>query len=551
MSYLALYRKYRPDTFSKMVGQTAVIQALQNQVKYNQVGHAYLFCGTRGTGKTSTAKVFARAVNCLNPKDGNPCNECELCREAESGFNLVEIDAASNNGVENIRDLREEVQYTPSKGKYKVYIIDEVHMLTQSAFNALLKTLEEPPEHVIFVLATTEPHKVLPTILSRCQRYDFKRITTAEIADHLLSVCAQEAIEADRDALQYIASIADGGMRDALSILDQCHAYYMHDCITLDKVRDVLGAVDTRIFTQMTDALYQQNAGALLQTVDQVFAEGRDALQFVNAWNGYLRNVLVSSVLKDHGRDLIEVDPEQMDRIRNQAGQISAEQLTYYIEELAKLEAKLKGVTQKRVILEVGLIRLLRLEQEGTEHNARGPIREVVREVIREVPVAVSQEATAKAERMSGSFDGRSGSADAPRVSKEQSKEMNRKPVSAAPDSAGTMAPSGGIAKVIAKWPEIRKKILVQWPSFYTLNLMRLEPGRGEDELVLKSPKAIYCTQLEMKDGEKLKLIANEIQETTGIQVRLKTVSEERQKIHTGDLSDIMNQIHTDVNWRN
>lgn len=539
MSYLALYRKYRPDTFSKMVGQTAVIQALQNQVKYNQVGHAYLFCGTRGTGKTSTAKVFARAVNCLNPKDGNPCNECELCREAESGFNLVEIDAASNNGVENIRDLREEVQYTPSKGKYKVYIIDEVHMLTQSAFNALLKTLEEPPEHVIFVLATTEPHKVLPTILSRCQRYDFKRITTPEIAGHLLNVCAQEGIEAEKEALNYIAAIADGGMRDALSILDQCHAYYMHDTITLEKVRDVLGAVDTQVFTQMTDAMIQQDTGALLQTVDKVFAEGRDALQFITAWNGYLRNVLVSRVLKERGRDLIEADPHQLDRIQRQAEQINESQLTYYIEELAKLEAKLKGITQKRVILEVGLIRLLRREDEEGVSRTSMPIREVVREVVREVPVRVESESKPKNEV--------------------------HKPVSAAPNASagitaaaesdgraiGVTAPSGGIAKVIAKWPEIRKKILVQWPSFYTLNLMRLEPGRAEDELVLKSPKAIYCTQLEMKDGEKLKLIADQIQETTGIQVRLKTVSEERQKVHSGDLSDIMNQIHTDVNWRN
>ena len=363
MSYLALYRKYRPLTFSEMVGQKAVIQALQNQVKFGQLGHAYLFCGTRGTGKTSTAKVFARAVNCLNPVDGNPCNECELCREAESGFNLVEIDAASNNGVENIRDLREEVQYTPSKGKYKVYIIDEVHMLTQSAFNALLKTLEEPPEHVIFVLATTEPHKVLPTILSRCQRYDFKRITTDEIAEHLADVCEKEGIAADEDALHYIAAIADGGMRDALSILDQCHAYYMHDSITLEKVRDVLGAVDSQIFTQMTEALINEDAGALLQAVDQVFSEGRDALQFVSAWNGYLRNVLVSRVLRDKGADLIEADPEQLGRIVEQAGQISSEQLTYYIDELAKLEAKLKSVTQKRVILEVGLIRLLRQEE--------------------------------------------------------------------------------------------------------------------------------------------------------------------------------------------
>ena len=529
MSYLALYRKYRPMTFSEMVGQKAVIQALQNQVMFGQLGHAYLFCGTRGTGKTSTAKVFARAVNCLHPVDGNPCNECELCREAESGFNLVEIDAASNNGVENIRDLREEVQYTPSKGKYKVYIIDEVHMLTQSAFNALLKTLEEPPEHVIFVLATTEPHKVLSTILSRCQRYDFKRITTAEIAEHLVDVCEKEGIQADKDALHYIAAIADGGMRDALSILDQCHAYYMHDSITLEKVRDVLGAVDTQIFTQMTDALIQQNVGSLLQTVEQVFAEGRDVLQFITAWNGYLRNVLVSCVLKESGNDLIEADPEQMSRINKQAKEISSDQLSYYIEELAKLEGKLKSVTQKRVILEVGLIRLLRQEEDQGNAVVRPPVREVVREVIREVPQPRETAA----------------------VPEVKPKIESPKPVSAAPSSEPVSAPSGGMAKVIAKWPEIRKKILVQWPSFYTLNLMRLEPGRNENELVLKSPKAIYCTQLEMKEGEKLKLIANQIQEATGVSVHLKTVSEERQKVQNADLSDIMNQIHTDVNWRN
>lgn len=532
MSYLALYRKYRPLTFSEMVGQKAVIQALQNQVKFGQLGHAYLFCGTRGTGKTSTAKVFARAVNCLNPVDGNPCNECELCREAESGFNLVEIDAASNNGVENIRDLREEVQYTPSKGKYKVYIIDEVHMLTQSAFNALLKTLEEPPEHVIFVLATTEPHKVLPTILSRCQRYDFKRITTDEIAEHLADVCEKEGIAADKDALHYIAAIADGGMRDALSILDQCHAYYMHDSITLEKVRDVLGAVDSQIFTQMTEALINEDAGALLQAVDQVFSEGRDALQFVSAWNGYLRNVLVSRVLRDKGADLIEADPEQLGRIVEQAGQISSEQLTYYIEELAKLEAKLKSVTQKRVILEVGLIRLLR--QEETPSVVKNvPVKEIVHEVVREVPKQQNLQRSVQREDVKPEA--------APRVQDH----------SGTITASANMAPGANTAKVIAKWPEIRKKIIMQWQSLYTLNFMRLEPGRSDDELVLKSSKGIYCTQLEMKDGEKLKLIADQIQEATGVRVRLRAVSEERQKVQSADLSDIMNQVHTDVNWRN
>ena len=192
MAYMALYRKWRSKTFDEIVGQEAVVTALRNQILYNRIGHAYLFCGTRGTGKTSMAKIFARAVNCEHPVNGNPCNECEMCREAESGFNLIEIDAASHTGVDNIREIRDEVRYTPAKGKYRVYIIDEVHMLSQGAFNALLKTLEEPPEHVIFILATTEPHKVLPTIISRCQRYDFKRFTATEIFHHLKEIAESE-----------------------------------------------------------------------------------------------------------------------------------------------------------------------------------------------------------------------------------------------------------------------------------------------------------------------------------------------------------------------
>ena len=530
MSYLALYRKYRPTTFSEMVGQKAVIQALQNQVKYGQVGHAYLFCGTRGTGKTSTAKVFARAVNCLHPVDGNPCNECELCREAESGFNLVEIDAASNNGVENIRDLREEVQYTPSKGKYKVYIIDEVHMLTQSAFNALLKTLEEPPEHVIFILATTEPHKVLPTILSRCQRYDFKRITTAEISEHLVKVCQKEGIDAEDNALQYIAALAEGGMRDALSILDQCHAYYMQERITLEKVQDVLGAVDSRIFTQLTEALAKEDVGAMLQMVNQVFAEGRDALQFITAWSAYLRNVLVSRVLQEKGADLIEADPQQLSRIQKQAGELTADQLTYYIEELAKLEAKLKSTTQKRVILEVGLIRLLRQEEA---------------EAVQAMPSKTTPMMSKKP----------SISTDTPvSVRSRQSEEQKVVPApqeTASKDKRPIAPPSGSAAKVIAKWPEIRKKIIMQWQSLYTLNFMRMEPGSSDEELILKTSKEVYSRQLEMNDGEKLRLIEDQIQEATGVRMRVRAVCDERARSQSEDLSDIKNQIHMDVNWRN
>lgn len=526
MSYLALYRKYRPTNFDEMVGQKAVITALQNQVKYGQIGHAYLFCGTRGTGKTSTAKVFARAVNCLHPVDGNPCNECELCREAESSFHLVEIDAASNNGVENIRDLREEVQYTPSKGRYKVYIIDEVHMLTQSAFNALLKTLEEPPAHVIFILATTEPHKVLPTILSRCQRYDFKRITTQEIAEHLMQVCQKEGIQAEEDALHYIAALSDGAMRDALSILDQCYAYYMKEVITLAKVQDVLGAVDSRIFTKLTEALTAQDPAELLTLIDEVFAEGRDVQQFVTAWSGYLRNVLVCQVLKNKADGLVEADPEQLERIRKQASEFTSEQLTYYIENLARLEAKLKTVSEKRVILEVNLLSLL--------HGQTAEKPEGLRE---ERPL---QSFVPKREERPKSKGPEPVSAR-PAV-KEPAAERNSAP--------GTTKGTADQQAVIQKWPEIRKRISTQWQSLYSLNLMRLEAGASGDELILRAPKAIYCQQLEMKGGEKLTLIENQIEEATGLRYRVRVVNDEKPRTAGGDLSDIMNQIHTDVNWR-
>lgn len=254
MSYTALYRKFRPSTFDQVKGQDHIVQTLKNQINANRIGHAYLFCGTRGTGKTSVAKIFAKAVNCEHPVDGSPCNECETCRGITNGsaMNVIEIDAASNNGVDNIRQIRDEIQYSPSSGKYTVYIIDEVHMLSIGAFNALLKTLEEPPAYVIFILATTEPHKIPITILSRCQRYDFKRISIDTIAARLSELMEKESIEVEDKAIRYVAKAADGSMRDALSLLDQCIAFYLGQKLTYDNVLDVLGAVDNEIFSRLT-----------------------------------------------------------------------------------------------------------------------------------------------------------------------------------------------------------------------------------------------------------------------------------------------------------
>ena len=316
MAYLALYRKWRPRTFSEVVGQDPIMTALKNQVKSGRIGHAYLFCGTRGTGKTSTAKIFARAVNCLHPVDGDPCNECELCREGESDFNILEIDAASNNGVDSIRDLREEVRYAPARGKYKIYIIDEVHMLSASAFNALLKTLEEPPAHVIFILATTEPHKILPTILSRCQRYDFRRISARDITNQLIKLSEREGIQADEDALAYIADAADGAMRDALSILDQCSAFYMDQRITLEKVLDVLGATDRQLFLRMTQVLVSRDRVACLKELEELFASGRDTSRFLLDWIAYLRNALLLQMMGEEALHFIALPESELAGLR-------------------------------------------------------------------------------------------------------------------------------------------------------------------------------------------------------------------------------------------
>ena len=298
MGYMALYRKWRPSDFDEVKGQDAIVQTLRNQIIYNRIGHAYLFCGTRGTGKTSIAKLFAKAVNCEHPVNGNPCNACPSCQAInnQSSLDVLEIDAASNNGVENIRDIREQVQYSPVEGRYKVYIIDEVHMLSSGAFNALLKTLEEPPSYVIFILATTEKHKIPVTILSRCQKYDFKRISVDTITNHLVSLMEKEKVDADEKALRYIARAADGSMRDALSLLDQCIAFYLGQTLTYDNVLEVLGTADTSVFSALLRNILNHDSIAALDIIDSMITEGRELSQFLSDFLWYLRNLLI---LKD------------------------------------------------------------------------------------------------------------------------------------------------------------------------------------------------------------------------------------------------------------
>ena len=316
MSYTALYRKFRPAEFEDVKGQDHIITTLKNQIKADRIGHAYLFCGTRGTGKTTVAKIFAKAVNCEHPVDGSPCGECTMCKNIAAGtsMNVIEIDAASNNGVDNIRQIREEVEYRPTEGKYKVYIIDEVHMLSIGAFNALLKTLEEPPAYVIFILATTEAHKIPITILSRCQRYDFRRISIDTITARLRELMDAEQVTVEDRALRYIAKAGDGSMRDALSLLDQCIAFYLGQTLTYDKVLEVLGAVDTEVFSKMYKTIKTSDVAGCMNLMEDIIMQGRDLSQFVTDFVWYLRNLLLIKTTDDIDKieDVIEVSKDNI-----------------------------------------------------------------------------------------------------------------------------------------------------------------------------------------------------------------------------------------------
>lgn len=367
MSYMALYRKWRPDEFQEVKGQEHIVTTLKNQIKHERIGHAYLFCGTRGTGKTTIAKLMAKAVNCENPIDGSPCNECASCKAIASGssMNVIEIDAASNNGVDNIRQINSAVQYSPSSGKYLVYIIDEVHMLSIGAFNALLKTLEEPPEYVIFILATTESHKIPITILSRCQRYDFKRISIETISDRLAELLEREQVPATKDALAYVAKAADGSMRDALSILDQCIAFNLGEELTYDRVLETIGAVDIEIYIKLFFAIKSSDVASAVDIIDKAVWQGKDLTQFTNEFITFVRNILMLKLDPDMSVDLTT---ENINRLIELGDDITEEYLVSYINILQEAGSKIAYASAKRIVLEVAIIKMCKPQmQQGYE----------------------------------------------------------------------------------------------------------------------------------------------------------------------------------------
>ncbi|WP_422487265.1 DNA polymerase III subunit gamma/tau [Gudongella sp. DL1XJH-153] len=360
--YQALYRQYRPRTFDEILGQTHITKILKNQIKKDNIGHAYLFSGTRGTGKTSAAKVFSRAVNCLNPQDGNPCNECAICKGIldESLMDVIEMDAASNRKIEDIRELKEKVIYPPSKARFKVYIIDEVHMLTNEAFNALLKTLEEPPKHLLFLLATTEPERLPQTILSRCQRFDFKRLSSDDMIYGMKNITDKLGIEVEDKVLQLIAKNSDGAMRDALSLLDQCIAFE-GDSVSYDDAINILGIANVDLVFELVDSIKSESTEKALRMVDHMIQEGKDISQFLKDMIHHYRNLMISKTSKNP-ETLIEWG--EVGQYKDQSDEMELHYLMSSLEVLTSSETSMKWSMQPRIILEMAVIRLVNLKNE-------------------------------------------------------------------------------------------------------------------------------------------------------------------------------------------
>ncbi len=539
MSYLALYRKWRPSDFDQVKGQDAIVRTLRNQIIYDRIGHAYLFCGTRGTGKTSIAKLFAKAVNCENPADGNPCGICSSCRTIadQTSMDVIEIDAASNNGVDNIRQIREQVQYRPTDGRYKIYIIDEVHMLSPGAFNALLKTLEEPPSYVIFILATTEKHKIPVTILSRCQQYDFRRISVETITSHLADLMAKESIEAETRGLAFVARMADGSMRDALSLLDPCIAFYPGQALTYDKVVDVLGAADISIYASLLQAISSRRLDQVMNLIDQVIMEGRELGRFLNDFLWHLRNLLLlkdaeDKQTSDQSRDtsseiVLDVSAENIERMKQEASRISTGSLLYMIRTLSDLASQVRYATQKRVILEVGFIKLCRPDMEAGPDALLARIERLEEDIASQAALQAARPYLSAPVSASGDSPGR-GAAQAVSAPGESAGEDPPDPDQIL-EERFSPAQAEDLRRIAASWRKIVSSI--SYPMKDHLSQATIAVAQDSDVLLLlfdadniKSDNAILF--FEKNNHENLDLLSEIVAEKTGKKAAFRCVKE-------------------------
>ena len=532
MSYTALYRKFRPDTFEDVKGQDHIVTTLKNQIRADRIGHAFLFCGTRGTGKTTVAKILAKAVNCEQPVDGSPCNECPTCRAIQAGtsMNVIEIDAASNNGVDNIREIREEVTYRPTQGKYKVYIIDEVHMLSAGAFNALLKTLEEPPSYVIFILATTESHKIPVTIQSRCQRYDFHRISIDTIAGRLRELMEKEQIPVEEKALRYVAKAGDGSMRDALSLLDQCIAFYLGQELTFDKVLEVLGTVDTEVFSKLLRKVLEQDVTSCIHILEDLLVNGKELGQFVNDFTWYLRNLLLVKTSED-AEEVLDVSSENLKALQEESQLIDTDTLMRYIRVLSELSNNLRNATQKRVLVEVGLIKLCKPAMETNLDSVLDRLRVLEEQMEKGIPMAAVQ-----------SLPGYAGMNDGIPVQPTQAapSEPEKKPEKAAPED---------LQRIKENWKNIVMQTQGMFKTFLTTAVPKYNGNTGENKLYVEFSNDLAQTCVD--DPDKKQLLEDLILQMTGKTVEVEMLLKKtnmHQDLAEISVDDILKQtVHMDI----
>ena len=527
MSYTALYRKFRPDNFADVKGQDHIVTTLTNQIKHNRIGHAYLFCGTRGTGKTTVAKILAKAVNCEHPVNGSPCNECAMCKAIQAGtaMNVIEIDAASNNGVDNIREIREEVSYRPTEGKYKVYIIDEVHMLSTGAFNALLKTLEEPPSYVMFILATTEAHKIPITILSRCQRYDFHRITIDTIAARLDELLKVEGVEAEEKAVRYVAKAGDGSMRDALSLLDQCIAFYLGQELTYDKVLEVLGAVDTEVFSKLLRKVIRGDVTGSIHILEELIVGGRELSQFVGDFTWYMRNLLLVKT-SENPEEAIDVSSDNMKLLKEESTMLDVETLMRYIRIFSDLSNQIRYATQKRVLVEIALIKLCRPAMETNLDSVLDRLR-VLEQRMDERPVqqVIVQQGSGKMPAETGAVQELTG---------------NKAPAKAAPED---------LQKIVAGWRVITGQTTGMFKQMLQKSVPKYNSETGEPVLYVEFQD--FLGQSYVDNPEAKKELQDIITAQTGKTVEVQMlVADKHQHTNLANITvdqAIKNNIHMDV----
>lgn len=538
--YKALYRKHRPDSFDGIVGQDMVIRTLKNQIKNGQIAHAYLFCGPRGTGKTSTAKVFSKAINCENIKEDGPCGVCDVCESMASGSNMdiIEIDAASNNSVDDVRDLREKVKFPPTKGSYKVYIIDEVHMLSQGAFNALLKTLEEPPKHVVFILATTEPHKLPATILSRCQRFDFKRIGQGTIVEWIRSIAQKEGLDIEESALYSIARQAEGGARDALSLLDQSMGLYGKK-ISNEGILSILGTTSQDFLFTTVDDLIAGRVQGLLEAINKLVDNGKDLSVFVKGLNGHLRDMLVAK-LCDKPSDLIDRESSELDRLINQAQGASETRLVRAVEILSELLAYIKKSSQPRILLELALIKICRPSQEDS-YDALIDRIELLEKQVKDNSQRLPRQMT-EAVAVYEKEPSPNASIDiVERVPAKEDYESDPGPESSLePDSIPMPKDEGAKAKVkdpMANWPQILELVRKDRIAIYGL-LADAKPRLKENRLILYFPpmQGFYAAAIDKEDNKAY--LEGLIKQLTGTDLRLKCLIEDEDMIEAETVED-------------